>query len=368
MIDVSLLSLSKRLEQEPALVPLVAKVWQVDLEPKQAATIATITRHMQDAHAARSVWEALTPSARLCLFHIFGSGNPDKHKGITLENLRKKTKLVRQAVEEATESLHALCLVEVGTMLAQPSQRKSGPSLLESTLEPGVFPYRECFQQLWLTGLEMFRASTDRSNFSLESLLGILASEQLNRLANLCHVSIHSSSYSPYSSHASPSVHPREIQHRVYEALQHPLMPFELLHQLEPSIQEVFLWLGIRGGKAEMESVRAHVAARTPASFLKMLVSLEAHALAFDTLTSDGKRYLLIPSDLLTIIKRDIDHLAEDEERYALRPLGDAEHMNQQPTLLFDLAIAISTSLQTPVEPTKEGKLPKRLREKIHTL
>src|SRR5262249_53308457 len=151
---------------------------------------------------------------------------------------------------------------------------------------------------------------------------------------------------SPYSSHASPSVHPREIQHSVYESLQHSLMPFELLHQLEVSIQEVFLWLGIQGGKAEMSEVRAHVAARTPAHFLKMLVSLEAHALAFDTLASNGKRYLFIPSDLLAIIKRDIDHLAEDEERYALRPEAHAEQVNQQPALLFDLAIAISTSLQ----------------------
>src|SRR5437763_110619 len=106
MIDISSISLKKKLEQERTLIPLVAQVWEVPAPAhNDGNTITLIIKHMQNAHAARSVWEALSPQERLCLFYLLASGNPDKPKGIMLESLRKKTKLSSEMVEDAVESL-----------------------------------------------------------------------------------------------------------------------------------------------------------------------------------------------------------------------------------------------------------------------
>jgi hypothetical protein len=60
MIDVSLISLKKKLERERALVTQVAQVWEVSAQGlDDGSTIALIIKHMQDAHVARSVWEHL---------------------------------------------------------------------------------------------------------------------------------------------------------------------------------------------------------------------------------------------------------------------------------------------------------------------
>ena len=77
MIDISLISLKTKLEQDRALIPSVAQVWEVPIQGQDdASTIALIIKHMENAHAARSVWEALSPEERLCLFHLFGAAIP----------------------------------------------------------------------------------------------------------------------------------------------------------------------------------------------------------------------------------------------------------------------------------------------------
>ncbi len=412
MIDISLLSLKRKLEQEHALVPLLAQVWEVLVQGlDRGATIALIIKNMQDAHVARSVWEHLSSSERLCLFHLFGSGDPDKHRGITLESLHKKTKLSPEAVGEAVASLHTRWyLVDTGTISASSSLKKSGPHRLEPTLEPGIFPYRECFQQLWQTGQEIFASEVDRSTFSLEQLLDTFLGERLRYLANLCRVPIYVGvyPYKTYSSYSYTVSQSKEIQKRVYEALSHPLMPLDLLRQLASPAQEVFFWLCEQGGKVNMEEVRSYIAAHSLGALLPVISSLEAHALAFDTFIGDGTRWLFIPSDLLAVVKREMQYQAEDDRHYAFSPLlqysttdrgneenqtsppatpsvddsnrttpnrssvfalGDAKAAPEsQPLLLYDLAVVVGMSLQTIIEPTKEGRLPKKIRDKIRPL
>jgi Helicase conserved C-terminal domain len=373
MIDTSLVSLKKKLEQERALIPLVAQVWEVSVQglDRGSSIIALIVKNMQDAHVARSVWEHLSSSERLCLFHLFGDGNPDKHKGITLESLRKKTKLSSEVVEEAVESLRARWyLVDTGTISTSSSLRR-GPQRLEATLELGVFPYRESFQQLWHTGQEIFGSEADRSTFSLEQLIGTFEGERLRYLADLCRVPLYVGvyPYKAYSSYSYNAAQTQEIQKRVYEALSHPLMPLELLRQLASPAQEVFFWLCEQGGKVKMEEVRSYMAARSLVAPLAVISSLEAHALAFDTFTSDGVRWLFIPSDLLAVVKREVQYRAEDDLHYTFSPLEGVEAPQEsQPLLLYDLAVVIGMSVQMIIEPTKEGKLPKKLREKIRPL
>jgi hypothetical protein len=409
MIDTSLVSLKKKLEQERALIPLVAQVWEVSVQglDRGSSIIALIVKNMQDAHVARSVWEHLSSSERLCLFHLFGDGNPDKHKGITLESLRKKTKLSSEVVEEAVESLRARWyLVDTGTISTSSSLRR-GPQRLEATLELGVFPYRESFQQLWHTGQEIFGSEADRSTFSLEQLIGTFEGERLRYLADLCRVPLYVGvyPYKAYSSYSYNAAQTQEIQKRVYEALSHPLMPLELLRQLASPAQEVFFWLCEQGGRVKMEEVRSYMISvpssgsredidsprlpggkvytpRVGARYdpyessgnalgtpLAVISSLEAHALAFDTFTSDGVRWLFIPSDLLAVVKREVQYRAEDDLHYTFSPLEGVEAPQEsQPLLLYDLAVVIGVSMQMIIEPTKEGKLPKKLREKIRPL
>ena len=371
MIDISLISLKTKLEQDRALIPSVAQVWEVPIQGQDdASTIALIIKHMENAHAARSVWEALSPEERLCLFHLFGSGNPDKHKGITLESLRKKTKLSFEMVEEAVESLRAHWhLVDTG-IIPISSPARNSPYRRGPTSERGVLPYRECFQQLWSTGQEIFQTTENRSNFSLTQLIYTLSADQLRYLANLCHIPMYFGvyPYNAYASYSSSALLLRETQDRIAETLYHPFMSLDLLHQLEPLAQEVFFWLCQQGGKVEMDEVRSYIGTRvqTQGALLPLLSALEAHALAFDTLTSDGTRRLFIPADLLARVLDEIQDRAEEDERFAFRPLEDTQvPPESRPLLLYDLAAAIGMSMQMVIEPTKEGKLPKRLRGKI---
>ncbi|TMC21505.1 MAG: hypothetical protein E6J34_09405 [Chloroflexi bacterium] len=362
MRDVSMMSLKRKLEQERALVPLVAQVWGVSPGQNDASTIALIMQQMQNAHAARSVWEVLSAPERLCLFHLVGSGNPVEPQGLTLSSLCQSTELPTACVEEVAESLRARWyLVDVGT-LSPPS--KKGRRSAGSPSEPVIFPFRECLEQLWRTGLEIFRPEADRSNFELLDLLSTMPTQQLSQLASKCHVGAHSS----YGFYAVPVLSARELQQRVAQALCHPLMAFELLHMLSPSAQEIFLWLCCQRGKVKASEVRVHLG---PGDFNAVISTLEAHALAFDTLTSDGTRWLFIPSDLLTQVSHEAELWAEDDQRYALRPLGEnaaAEHASQHPIVLYDLATVVGMSYQMVIEPTKENRLPKRLRVKIRPL
>jgi hypothetical protein len=124
--------------------------------------------------------------------------------------------------------------------------------------------------------------------------------DRLQKLAYLCHVQVYSNV--PVSaSHTHPSIsHSLEVQKRVSEAMQHPLVPFELLHHLEPLVQLVFFWLCEQEeGKAKMAEVRAFLASGqgTEVKLLAIVQVLEAHALAFDSFTRDGERWLFVPHD-----------------------------------------------------------------------
>ena len=368
MADISLMSLKKKLEQERKLIPLVAQIWEAPEQENNWNTMTLILKYTQNAHAARSVWEALSPQERLCLFYLFGSGNPDKPKGITLENLGQQTKLSSESVAEAVESLSTRWyLVDRATpsVVSSPKSKSSRLSPVPA-LEQVFLPYRECFEQLWQVGQEIFQSDEDRSTFSLEQLVKTYTGDRLSYLANHCHVPLY---YGMYPS--SSSSHASQVYDRIYEALSHPLMPFELLNKLEPLTQEIFFWLCEQGGKVKMAEVRPYIAARTQTqgAFLSVVSTLESHALAFDTFTRDGTRWLFTPADLLVRVEREVQERTEEEQRFAFSPRDDTEGVPEsQPLLLYDVAVAIGTSTQMVIEPTKDGRVPKRLRDRPKVL
>jgi Helicase conserved C-terminal domain len=135
--------------------------------------------------------------------------------------------------------------------------------------------------------------------------------------------------------------------------------------------QEVFFWLCEQGGKVQMTEVRSHVTARTQTqgAFLSVISTLESCALAFDTFTGDGTRWLFTPADLLTRVEHEVQERAEEEQRFVFCPVDETEVGHEsQPLLLYDLATVIGISTQMIIEPTKDNRLPKRLRGKIRPL
>src|SRR5947208_1977611 len=234
MADLSLMSLKKKLEQERKLIPLVAQIWQASEQENNWNTMTLILKYTQNGHAARSVWEALSPQERLCLFYLFGSGNPDKPKGVTLENLGQQTKLSSERVAEAVESLRTRWyLVDRATPSVVSSTKSKSSRLAPApALERVFLPYRECFEQLWQVGQEIFQSDKDRSTFSLEQLVKTYTGDRLSYLANQCHVPLYYGMYP--SSSSSNASQLKAVYDRIYEALSHPPMPFELLNKLEP--------------------------------------------------------------------------------------------------------------------------------------
>src|SRR5258708_13263317 len=109
MADISLMSLKKKLEQERKLIPLVAQIWEAPEQEHNWNTITLILKYTQNGHAARSVWEALSPQERLCLFYLFGSGNPDKPKGMTLDNVGHQTKFSSNSLAQDLKCLLTPC-------------------------------------------------------------------------------------------------------------------------------------------------------------------------------------------------------------------------------------------------------------------
>jgi hypothetical protein len=377
LTDVSMRSLFQKLDEKSIPIQHIAPIWSIDLTEQDASALVSLLRErMQDPLAARSVWERLSPAERLCLFQTFGSGNPTQSKAITRERLRKKTKLSAEALEEAIHNLkYRWYLVDEETLPRPPSALRRVEDH-ELPQELAVFPYRECFASLWQSGQELFKASADRTMYPLEHFLRIMPGDQLQKLAHLCHVQIYTN-VPVYSYNALPSMsHPLEVQKRVYEAMQHPLLPFEILHHLDPLVQRVFLWLCEREeGKANMNEVRAYLASPqwTEANLLAMVQELSAHALAFDSLSREGERWLFVPHDLLDVVKREAHECTLDEQRYVLAPLPSDQtdltvQHEGQPLVLYDLATIIGLMFQNTIEPIKDGRVPKRLQSKWRSL
>src|SRR6266566_1150405 len=150
MIDISMKSLRRKLERNRALMGQVAQIWSLDREtPSETALMTLLMERMQDCHAARSVWENLSSSERLTLFHILGSSNPARQKSIGIKALQKKTKLSAGVVEEAVNNLREhWYLLDEEEVLAD-SSHTHGLTVLNLERERSLFPYRECFQSLW---------------------------------------------------------------------------------------------------------------------------------------------------------------------------------------------------------------------------
>ena len=362
MIDVSMKSLREKLQADSSLLERVARLWYAD--PSSSSAMAHIEEHMRDACAARSVWEQLPPPERTCLFQIVDASA--RRKGIQASRVIKKAKLpLDEGSAVVTRLIEQWGLVDEGEVLPNPTAANPRPIPVRM-----LYAFRECGETLEHTGMELFKGYADRSLLQLSRLLGQFAWGDLEKLAGLCHVST-SPIRSPYSGSSWSSIsHPADLRTRIVEALTHSPVALELLRQIDPDAQRLFAWLCIeQHGKARLDTVRALLSG-TEEHLFAALHQLEAHALAFDTLTVSAERWLCIPQDLFAVVAHEVREQSSDEQAFALFPVTivpPTAHEGQ-PDMCYDLATVIGYVHQHDVEPTKDGNLPRRVSNKLRPL
>jgi len=376
MLDVSMRSLQQRITEQGRLLAQVAQVWGVPVgSSTDAALLKAVGERMRNRFAARSIWQQLAEVERRFLYEVLSASS--RAQGVPCERIRKKMKLSGDAFEAVlTQLSDRWVLLEVDEIPAKPSKGRDA-GLSPAVVQPpapvrAVFPYREMSESLYRTGRELFLSYEVRAMQSFQHLVSMLSWETLVPLAHLCHVQVHTG-IPVYSYGAAPAVsHPAEVQKRVVEAMQQPLIVFDVVNRLDMRAQGLFLWLCERGGKAAMAEVLAYLAERHGCGeeSFPLFQALEAHALAFDTLLPGGKRELFIPLDLYVVIKQEALERASDEQSYALIPVFSepAARREGEPTLLYDLATIVGWTYQHRIEQTREEKIPRRWASKIRPL
>jgi hypothetical protein len=365
MIDVSMKSLKEKLQADGSLLARVAQVWYVDPAAVSApSTLPRLVERMRDPCAARSVWERLPLPERACLFQAVEASA--RRKGIPAERAMKKARL---SPDEGPLVIARLVeqwgLIEEGEVLPNPTAANPHPVAVRT-----LFAFRESGETLERTGQELFKSYADRSTLSLDRLLGQFAWSDLEKLAGLCHVPT-SPTRSPYSGSSWPSIsHPADLRTRVAEALTRSPVALELLRQIDPEAQRLFVWLCIeQQGKARLDAVRAFLG-QAEEQVLTVLHQLETHALAFDTFTHAAERWLCIPQGLFDVVEHEVREQTADEQTFALFPVTTPPPSIRegQPGICYDLATVIGYVHQHDLEPTKDGQLPRRVSSKLRPL
>ncbi len=356
-------SLQAKISNDERLTERVARVWAVPL--LSSLTISQLMDRMQNPFAARSIWLQLDEAARQCLFYALGS--PARRKGVPLEILRKKTKLLGTVIEAAVYRLKEEWLLVDEEIIDTHSIRT-----LDRQPVPGhcIFPFRECSDVLWQTGQELFKASANRAEMPLSRLLSTFSEQDLQNLARRCSITVPTIASSYHRGFHSSNAHPFDMREQLCEALQQPFLVFELLRRLDAPALRLFLWLCCeREGKAALSEVHAFLHCDEERLF-ELLRLLEMHALAFDSLTPQASRMLVVPGEVFATVKGQVAQLADDERRYAFVPAADepATIQEGQPWISYDLAVVVGAVHHLVVEPTKDDRLMKRQRTKIRPL
>lgn len=307
---------------------------------------------------------ATSPQERSCLFQVVEASA--RRKGIPAFRVIKKAKLPPdEGSLVVTRLIEEWGLIDEGEVLPNPTAANPRPAPVRT-----LYAFRESGETLERTGMELFKGYADRSSLSLGRLLDQFAWGELEKLAGFCHIQTYPTSM-PYVNSAWSSIsHPADLRTRIASTLTESPIAIELLGRLDPGTQRLYVWLcSEQQGKARMETVRALLGG-TEEDLFAALHQLEAHALAFDALTVSAERWLGIPHDLFNLIAHEIRERTVDEQNFALFPVTTAPQTIRegQPGICYDLATVIGYIHQHDVEPTKDGKLPRRMSSKIRPL
>lgn len=319
-------------------------------------TERALLAQMQRPFFARGVWLGLSIAARRCLYTILSA--PTK-KGLLHAQLEKKTKLPPAEVERAVAELQVQWLIS--TTLVHPPIPLHGPRLGREEAVSILLPAPECAEVLTQTGHELMLPGGDRSRWELRSLLAQLPWDTIEALARLCSVSLQT-----YELWRPVPVSDVQVRTQLRQRLETSPALFALLRRLDPQAQHLWIWLWEHGRTAPLGTVQQALGL-SMSDLAWLIPSLEAHALAFETLTPTGERLVFLPMTFYEQLLPEVKRWQVEEQIHAWLPLEEAPAnvRTTPPTLLYDLAVVIGWAYQQVLEPTKDGRLPKRLQAQI---
>jgi hypothetical protein len=322
-----------------------------------ADTRQAFERSIRDTVASRFVWEHLNRDERRVLYAIVG---PSARNWQPIAGLAERTGLSPTIATPIVEKLveRWLAFTEVAriqngelvgqraTFYGYSSPRNPLAPIGEQQI---VYVPTELATGLYTTGRELFLASADRSEKTLDELLlpyrqGDL--DQIGRRFGLLMQSYYSRN---------------EVRAAMADNLTQAEAVRYALARVEPLMRDVYEWVRTAGGKATTQDARLEFGL-DDVGLYRLLHALEEYALIFDTF-SDGRRILFIPRETLANLQRADTRphvsagLLDVPEPRAIRP--------SDPTFLWDLVALTASAAQQDVELTRSGALPKRAAQRL---
>ncbi|MBV9711024.1 MAG: helicase-associated domain-containing protein [Ktedonobacteraceae bacterium] len=321
--------------------------------------LTSVMESLQEPICARFVWEYITPDERQILYHSMSYSARD---GLRRDALQKKSQLPPERFDPAADSLVNRLLLYQRTEKLDAGQRGHSSHLprdLSASKErkavPVLYPFDDYLTTLYTIGREIFTPLGDRSKKSFAELTANLDIETLYEI------------YQSYEVKWGKYYSRSDFGEMIAKALYQLDEPLDHLSGFEGDARDLYVWLRQQGGQVSMKEVRTHTSLDDN-SLARVLYELESTALAFDTLTREG-RVLFIPHDIFgklrhiesniadTVIELPGPAVSEDFVPAAIR--------HSEMPILYDMAYVINAIHQQTIEPTQVGRVPKRIATKL---
>jgi DNA-binding transcriptional ArsR family regulator len=338
----------------------IAEAWAVEdvLEAGWTEMSEYLAEHLQDLIAARFAWESLSQDAREILHQMITFEVMD---GVPREDLQKLTRTTAASFAAALAQLEQrLMLIEV-----RPDAKVRLRMEMRGQQASTVLAIPKDFRELFTTiDHEIYGPRGDRTRMQLIELLETYDVSKLQAMVRLHDIRGYGLPYYMNDKIGlAKSLAGKLVQPDAIEAA---------WEKLAPDAQKMCRWLCRADGSAEAGELRTALGLSKPA-LSHHLHQLEDYGLAFDTFSGQEHR-IFIGRGTFKVMRTfigEMDQLAEKtKEHQEFVVLQEAPPIIHEARgqLLYDLAIAVGATYQMVIEPTKEGRVPRRLANKIFPL
>lgn len=334
----------------------IGRLWLLpEIEQKQNRTTYQnqIVDRMQDASAARLLWEQLSADERAVLHQVL---QPASRYGEMRDALQKKVNLSPERFEAALQRLVSNLLVQTYTVSPSTGVVTSKKQAKEEKAPLLVIAaFNDSMKTLYAIAQEFAQDARDRSKLKLDKILATLTDIDTDHI--LRHFKM-----TQYRYRTRP-----EDRFAIAEEILTRENLLEEFEEVSAEARAVFKWVYDQGGKVSMQRVREHSGLDNIA-LLDLLHTFTWHALAFDTFSK--KEYVLfVPQEVYLNIKNSSQPVEPDaKSELQLLDTAPAVIRADEPAMLYDIATLVNAVFQQTIEPTLQGRLPKRLAGKLRPL
>ena len=337
----------------------IAETWAIEDVPETGwlGMSEHLGEKLQDLIAARFVWESLSLDAREIPHQMIRFGVTD---GVPREDLQKLVRLTDADFAAALAQLEqSLMLIEM-----RPGSQARLRLEVRGQQVKTVLAIPKDFRELFTTiDYEIYGPRGDRSQMKLVEVLEACGLPKLQEMARHYEMGLGYYYYSSDSAGLAKSLAGKMVQADAIE---------EAWEKLAPGAQQLCRWLCRTDGSAEAGQLRAALELNRPA-LGRHLRQLESYGLVFDTF-SGQERKIFVGRGTLKVLRKLIGEVEQMEEQ-AKRPQEFVVRLDAPPVvyeghgdLLYDLAIVVGATYQMVIEPTREGRVPKRIANKLFPL